>query len=67
MRKKMNVRKLFRITAFVRFRRSLCLHENRLWLRENGPIGLRNGRMNSKLIARTLRQWRPNQRPGFRR
>jgi hypothetical protein len=28
------VRKLFRITAFIRRRRSLCSHENRLWSRE---------------------------------
>ena len=31
MREKMNVRKLFRMTAFIRRRRSLCSHENRLW------------------------------------
>ena len=31
MRDKMNVRKLFRMTAFIRRRRSLCSHENRLW------------------------------------
>jgi hypothetical protein len=31
MRDKMNVRKPFRMTAFIRRRRSLSSHENRLW------------------------------------
>jgi hypothetical protein len=31
MRDKMNVRKLFRMTAFIRRRRSPSSHENRLW------------------------------------
>ena len=54
MREKMNVRKLFQMTAFIHRRRSLCLRENRLVVRrKNGSIGLRNGRMNSKLVVGT--------------
>jgi hypothetical protein len=55
------------MTAFRRRRRSLCLRENRLVVRrKNGSIGLRNGRMNSKLVVGTRRQWKPGHRPGFR-
>ena len=65
MRDKANVRKPFRMTAFIRRRRSLCSHENCLWSGDKRFDRSQKCQDDFETMARTRWQWKPGHRPGF--